>query len=117
MMQEIKYLIDRGEHKNPWVILHFIVHNTKPEIRKMYSCMRYENESLPYQNALRGAQWFGAAYLFWNASLAMLHDSIQIINGWDDTYLNQFRIFTKNCGVYCGAISLMIMHILSTSMI
>ncbi len=34
------------------------------------------------------------------ASLAMLHDSIQIINGWDDTYLNQFRIFGKNYGVY-----------------
>jgi hypothetical protein len=28
-------------------------------------------------------------------SLAMLYDSIQIINGWDDTYLNQFRIFGK----------------------
>ena len=34
------------------------------------------------------------------ASLAMLHDSIQILNGWDDTYLNQFRIFGKNFGVY-----------------
>ena len=34
------------------------------------------------------------------ASLAMLHDSIQIINGWDDTYLNQFRIFGKDYGVY-----------------
>ena len=35
-----------------------------------------------------------------NASLAMLHNCIQIINGWDDTYLNQFRIFGKNYGVY-----------------
>jgi len=35
-----------------------------------------------------------------SASLAMLHDSIQIINGWDDTYLNQFRIFGKDYGVY-----------------
>lgn len=34
------------------------------------------------------------------ASLAMLHDSIQIINGWDDSHLNQFRIFGKNYGVY-----------------
>jgi hypothetical protein len=34
------------------------------------------------------------------ASLAMLHNSIQIINGWDDTYLNQFRIFGKDYGVY-----------------
>jgi len=34
------------------------------------------------------------------ASLAMLHNCIQIINGWDDTYLNQFRIFGKNYGVY-----------------
>ncbi len=34
------------------------------------------------------------------ASLAMLHDCIQIINGWDDTYLNQFRIFGKDYGVY-----------------
>src|SRR3990167_9196673 len=34
------------------------------------------------------------------ASLAMLHDSIQIINGWDDTHLNQFRIFGKDYGVY-----------------
>lgn len=34
------------------------------------------------------------------ASLAMLHHSIQIINGWDDTYLNQFRIFGKDYGVY-----------------
>ena len=30
----------------------------------------------------------------------MLHHCIQIINGWDDTYLNQFRIFGKNYGVY-----------------
>src|SRR5437016_1962630 len=35
-----------------------------------------------------------------SASLAMLHDCIQIINGWDDSYLNQFRIFGKNYGVY-----------------
>lgn len=34
------------------------------------------------------------------ASLAMLHNCIQIINGWDDTYLNQFRIFGKDYGVY-----------------
>ena len=34
------------------------------------------------------------------ASLAMLHDCIQIINGWNDTYLNQFRIYGKNYGVY-----------------
>jgi hypothetical protein len=34
------------------------------------------------------------------ASLAMLHDSIQIINGWDDFHLNQFRIFGKDYGVY-----------------
>lgn len=34
------------------------------------------------------------------ASLAMLHHSIQIINGWDDSYLNQFRIFGKDYGVY-----------------
>lgn len=34
------------------------------------------------------------------ASLAMLHNSIQVINGWDDSYLNQFRIFGKDYGVY-----------------
>jgi hypothetical protein len=34
------------------------------------------------------------------ASLATLHASIQIINGWDDFYLNQFRIFGKDYGVY-----------------
>lgn len=34
------------------------------------------------------------------ASQAMLHNSIQIINGWDDSYLNQFRIFGKDYGVY-----------------
>ena len=34
------------------------------------------------------------------ASLAMLHNCIQIINGWDDSYLNQFRIFGKDYGVY-----------------
>jgi hypothetical protein len=34
------------------------------------------------------------------AWLAMLHHCIQIINGWDDYYLNQFRIFGKNYGVY-----------------
>jgi len=34
------------------------------------------------------------------ASLAMLHNCIQIINGWDDFYLNQFRIFGKDYGVY-----------------
>lgn len=33
-------------------------------------------------------------------SLARLHDCIQIINGWDDEYLNQFRNFGKNYGVY-----------------
>jgi len=33
-------------------------------------------------------------------SLARLHDSIQIINGWDDEHLNQFRIFGKDYGVY-----------------
>ena len=33
-------------------------------------------------------------------SLAMLHNCIQIINGWDDDYLNQFRIFGKDYGVY-----------------
>ena len=33
-------------------------------------------------------------------SLAMLHKSIQIINGWDDDHLNQFRIFAKDYGVY-----------------
>jgi hypothetical protein len=30
----------------------------------------------------------------------MLHESIQIINGWDDSYLNQFKIFGKNYAVY-----------------
>ena len=35
-----------------------------------------------------------------SASLAMLHDCIQIINGWDDDHLNQFRIFGKDYGVY-----------------
>jgi hypothetical protein len=34
------------------------------------------------------------------ASLAMLHDCIQIINGWDDSHLNQFRIFGKDYDVY-----------------
>lgn len=34
------------------------------------------------------------------ASLAMLHNCIQIINGWDDDHLNQFRIFGKNYGIY-----------------
>jgi hypothetical protein len=34
------------------------------------------------------------------ASLAMLHNCIQIINGWDDSHLNQFRIFGKDYGVY-----------------
>ena len=34
------------------------------------------------------------------ASLAMLHECIQIINGWDDSHLNQFRIFGKDYGVY-----------------
>ena len=34
------------------------------------------------------------------ASLTMLHDCIQIINGWDDSHLNQFRIFGKDYGVY-----------------
>src|SRR3984957_5523628 len=34
------------------------------------------------------------------ASVAMLHHCIQVINGWDDTYLNQFRIFGKDYGVY-----------------
>ena len=33
-------------------------------------------------------------------SLARLHDCIQIVNGWDDEHLNQFRIFGKNYGVY-----------------
>ncbi len=33
-------------------------------------------------------------------SLARLHDCIQIINGWDDDHLNQFRIFGKDYGVY-----------------
>jgi hypothetical protein len=33
-------------------------------------------------------------------SLAMLHNCIQIINGWDDSHLNQFRIFGKDYGVY-----------------
>jgi len=33
-------------------------------------------------------------------SLARLHDGIQIINGWDDDHLNQFRIFGKDYGVY-----------------
>lgn len=36
------------------------------------------------------------------ATLAMLHNCIQIINGWDDEYLNQFRIFGKDYGVYHG---------------
>lgn len=34
------------------------------------------------------------------ASLSMLDDSIQIINGWDDSHLIQFRIFGKDYGVY-----------------
>jgi Plasmid pRiA4b ORF-3-like protein len=34
------------------------------------------------------------------ASLAMLHNSIQIINDWDDSHLNQFRIFGKDYGIY-----------------
>lgn len=34
------------------------------------------------------------------ASLAMLHNCIQIINGWDDEHLNQFRIFGRDYGVY-----------------
>lgn len=33
------------------------------------------------------------------ASLAMQHNCIQIINGWDDDHLNQFRIFGKDYGV------------------
>lgn len=33
------------------------------------------------------------------ASLAMLHECIQIINGWDDDYLHQFRIQGKNYGI------------------
>jgi len=36
----------------------------------------------------------------------MLHNCIQIINGWDDDHLNQFRIFGKDYGVYhSGGIS------------
>ena len=34
------------------------------------------------------------------ASPAMLHDCIQVINGWDDDHLNQFRTFGKDYGVY-----------------
>ena len=34
------------------------------------------------------------------ASIAMLHSCIQVINGFDDSHLNQFRIFGKDYGVY-----------------
>lgn len=40
------------------------------------------------------------------ASLAMLHDTIQIINNWDDYNLHQFHIYGKDYGLnYDGAIS------------
>jgi hypothetical protein len=32
-------------------------------------------------------------------SLAMLHECIQIINGWDNDYLHQFRIHGKDYGI------------------
>jgi hypothetical protein len=41
-----------------------------------------------------------------NASLAMLHQCIQIINGWDDFNLHQFHIYGKDFGInYVGGLS------------
>lgn len=41
-----------------------------------------------------------------SASLAMLHECIQIINGWDNDYLHQFHIYGKDYGLnYPGAIT------------
>ena len=40
-----------------------------------------------------------------NASLAMLHECIQIINGWDDENLHRFHIYGKDYGInYIGAV-------------
>ena len=41
-----------------------------------------------------------------SASLAMLHDCIQIINSWDDDYLHQFHIYGKDYGLnYPGGLN------------
>lgn len=34
-----------------------------------------------------------------NTSLANLHHTIQIVNGWDDEYLHQFHIYGKDYGI------------------
>jgi hypothetical protein len=50
---------------------------------------------------------YGVSLMIWRrlrvpgtASLAMLHNCIQIINGWDNDHLNQCRIFGNDYGVY-----------------
>jgi pRiA4b ORF-3-like protein len=52
----------------------------------------------------------GVSPMFWRrlpgtASLAMLHECIQIINRWDDENLHRFHIYGKDYGInYIGAV-------------
>lgn len=61
-----------------------------------------KNEGVFYQNF---PAWRACLQVPGAASLAMLHNCIQIINGWDDFNLHQFHIYGKDYGInYVGGL-------------